>query len=84
MSKHSMVQQCEARTSALVSMDRGMNHQLRLSVVDWRPEKFEESAMEESISNGDVCCLIMDCGTRERLIYPSLEQLDLCGRVLPS
>lgn len=39
MSKHSMVEECEARTSALVSMDRGMNHQLRVSAVDWRTEK---------------------------------------------
>jgi hypothetical protein len=30
MAKHSMVEECEARTSALVSMDRGMNHQLRV------------------------------------------------------
>lgn len=38
MSKHSKAQECEARTSALVDMDRGMDHQLRLSGMDWRPE----------------------------------------------
>lgn len=46
MSKHSMVEECEARTSALVSMDRGMNYQLR--VPRWiGGQKSEKSVLWE-------------------------------------